>query len=95
MQIRVATLADAEAISAIYAPIVANTSISFESEPPTADEMRSRIASTLAQLPWLVSVDERGVGYKVGQWRDVGWWQRALRPPGSPRDPEPFGAMSP
>jgi phosphinothricin acetyltransferase len=22
----------------------------------------------------------RGVGYKLGAWRDVGWWQLALQP---------------
>lgn len=163
MTIRTATPDDAEAIAAIYAPIVANTPISFELEPPSADEMRSRIISTLQRLPWLVSVDDNGdvdgyvyagrhreraayqwsadtsayvradrrgrgvgrrlyerlfaelaelgyfqafagialpndasialhealgfeplgvyrkVGFKMGAWRDVGWWQKALR----------------
>jgi phosphinothricin acetyltransferase len=31
----------------------------------------------------------RGVGYKLGSWHDVGWWQRSLQPeiptPGPPR----------
>ena len=163
MIIRTATPSDAEAIAAIYAPIVANTAISFELVPPSADEMRSRIVSTLQRLPWLVSVDGdgrvdgyvhagrhreraayqwsvdttayvredrrgkgvgrrlygrlfdelarlgyfqafagialpnaasvalheamgfeplgvyRNVGFKLGAWRDVGWWQKALR----------------
>jgi phosphinothricin acetyltransferase len=60
MQIRVARPDDAAAIAAIYAPIVANTSISFEIEPPTVDEMRGRIAATLERLPWLVSEDDSG-----------------------------------
>ena len=31
----------------------------------------------------------RDVGYKLGQWRDVGWWQLALRdPPDEPSEPE-------
>jgi phosphinothricin acetyltransferase len=39
----------------------------------------------------------RGVGYKGGAWRDVGWWQRPLRPqgpaPAPPRAlPEVVGA---
>ena len=38
--VRVATAADAEAITRIYAPIVANTVISFELDVPTVDEMR-------------------------------------------------------
>lgn len=161
--IRLATPEDAEAIRAIYAPIVRDTAISFEVEPPTLVEMQTRITQTLQHLPWLVcdlrgevlgyvyasthraraayqwSVDVtvyihaearrtgigkalytallalltrqglaqcfagitlpnpasvglheslgfqsigvyRGVGYKLGSWHDVGWWQRGLQP---------------
>ena len=60
MNIRMATPSDANDIQAIYAPIVANTSISFELQPPTVEEMRERIIKTLAQLPWLVSEDDQG-----------------------------------
>ncbi len=60
MTIRTATPADAEAVTAIYAPIVQHTSISFELEAPTVEQMRERIAKTLQELPWLVSVDEQG-----------------------------------
>ena len=56
--IRTARPDDAASIHAIYAPIVRDTSISFELEPPTVDEMRRRIASTSAGLPWLVGVDD-------------------------------------
>jgi len=52
--IRLATGEDAGEISAIYAPIVEHTIISFEVEPPAPDEMRRRIANTLEHLPWLV-----------------------------------------
>ena len=45
MTIRTAAPADAEAISAIYAPIVRDTTISFELEPPSVAEMRSRIVT--------------------------------------------------
>lgn len=36
----------------------------------------------------------RQIGWKAGAWRDVGWWQRQLRPPGDgaagpPADPGP------
>ncbi|HEY0735234.1 MAG TPA: arsinothricin resistance N-acetyltransferase ArsN1 family B [Herpetosiphonaceae bacterium] len=160
--IREATPDDAAQIQAIYAPIVSTTMISFELEPPSADEMRRRILHTRPALPWLVceragilgyayasqhrsraayqwSVDVsvyvheqarrmhigralytslfkllalqgffnayagialpnpasvgiheslgfvpvgvyRGVGYKLGAWHDVGWWQLALQP---------------
>ena len=168
MNIRVATPADAEAVTAIYAPVVENTSISFELSPPSVDEMRSRIVKTLPELPWLVSEDSKGsvngyvyaskhrerpayqwsvdvtayvredargagvgkrlyrvlfqelaalgyfqafagialpnpasvalhesvgfehigiyrkVGFKLGAWNDVGWWQRELREPTEP-----------
>ncbi len=60
MTIRIATPSDADAIAAIYAPIVQQTSISFEVEAPTADQMRDRIVKTLQDLPWLVSEDEQG-----------------------------------
>lgn len=160
--IRLATEADAEGIRAIYAPIVAHTAISFETEPPSAAEMRARIARALRHRPWLVCERDgdilgyayagehreraayrwcadvsvyvherarragvgralysslfrlltlqgyhnayagitlpnpasvglheslgfrpvgvyRSVGYKLGAWHDVGWWQLALR----------------
>jgi phosphinothricin acetyltransferase len=35
-----------------------------------------------------------GVGYKLGRWLDVGWWQLDLQPRGSePGDPLPFSTM--
>jgi L-amino acid N-acyltransferase YncA len=168
MKIRSATVDDAEAIAAIYAPIVLETTISFEWVPPTAEDFRARMAKTLAKYPWLVAVDAqdkvagyvyagshrdppsyqwsattsvyirgdsrgqgigkrlyqalldelaqlgyfqafagialpnagsvalhesvgfepigvyRNVGHKHGAWRDVGWWQRPLRPLATP-----------
>lgn len=170
MVIRLARGDDAPAIAAIYAPYVSETPISFETVPPSADEMAGRLAKTLARFPWLVAEIEgavvgyayasqhreraayqwaadvsaylrkerqqrgigralytalfailraqgyvntyagialpnpasvalheamgmtpvgvyRHVGYKAGSWRDVGWWQGALREP--PSDPSP------
>ena len=60
MNIRVATPADADAITAIYAPVVVNTSISFELIPPSVEEMRGRIVRSLKELPWLICDDEQG-----------------------------------
>jgi phosphinothricin acetyltransferase len=51
--IRLATVADAEQVRAIYAPYC-HTPISFETEPPGVEEMRGRLARVLAQYPWLV-----------------------------------------
>lgn len=51
-------------MSAIYAPIVEHTAISFELIPPTAEEFAERIHSTTRELPWVVAeTDEGVVGY--------------------------------
>ncbi len=170
MTMRVARPEDAAAMHAIYAPIVASTTISFELDAPSIEEMRGRIESTLVRLPWLVSEDDEGaldgyayasrhreraayrwsvdvsayvradrrgrgvgkalyvalfdrlvelgyfqafagivlpnaasialheavgfkalgvyrdVGYKLGAWHDVGWWQCTLQPPIAPAE---------
>jgi len=52
--IRLAAALDCEQISAIYAPYVLNSAISFETEPPGPDEVRKRVSDTLEFLPWLV-----------------------------------------
>jgi L-amino acid N-acyltransferase YncA len=168
--VRLARAGDAARVQAIYAPIVRDTAISFEVDPPGVPEMRRRITDTLATLPWLVcerdsetlgfayaaahrtrpayrwSVDVsvyvawnarragvgrglyvpllalltaqgftsahagitlpnpasvglhqalgftrvgvyRAVGFKLGSWHDVGWWQRRLREPAVPPPP--------
>jgi L-amino acid N-acyltransferase YncA len=62
--IRFAAETDATQILDIYAPIVTDTAISFEEEPPTRREMAGRIRSTLERYPWL-ACEEAGhvVGY--------------------------------
>jgi L-amino acid N-acyltransferase YncA len=171
--IRLATPHDAAGVQAIYAPVVRETAISFELEPPTVEDMQQRIGEVVERMPWLVcehrgqvlgyayagphrvraayqwSVDVsvyidaqarrsgvgrglyrslfavlvmqgfyhayagitlpnpasvglhellgfepvgvyRTVGYKMGAWHDVGWWQLALQarvtPPNPPVD---------
>jgi phosphinothricin acetyltransferase len=65
--IRLATEQDAEQIQAIYAPIVRDTVISFEVDPPSVGQMRQRVVETLAQYPWLVCDDGgRILGYAYG-----------------------------
>ena len=62
--IRLAEERDAEAIQRIYSPFVLHTAVSFEIEPPSVDEMRSRIVQTLTRLPWLVCErDDKVIGY--------------------------------
>lgn len=62
-RIRVATPQDARAVQSIYAPIVAETAVSFELEPPSVEEMRRRIETTLLTHPWLVCVQDGVIGY--------------------------------
>jgi L-amino acid N-acyltransferase YncA len=66
MDVRVATEEDAEAILAIYVPIVRDTAISFEDDVPTVEEMRRRIRETLVNYPWFVAEEDGellGYGY--------------------------------
>ena len=51
---RLATPADGAACAAIYGPYVSGSAVSFELEPPTADEMGARIAKVIAHWPWVV-----------------------------------------
>jgi phosphinothricin acetyltransferase len=52
--LRSATAADAAACASIYAPFVAETAISFETEPPDAAAMAERIATAQRTHAWLV-----------------------------------------
>jgi phosphinothricin acetyltransferase len=65
MKIRTVRVDDAGGIAAIYGPVVRDTTISFEWEPPTIEDMRARIEKTIAAYPWLVAVDDsdRLAGY--------------------------------
>jgi L-amino acid N-acyltransferase YncA len=174
--IRLATIADATQIAAIYAPFCSDSVVSFEESAPTADEMAARIDKTLERFPWLVHDDAgeilgyayagkyrdraayrwsvevscyvridsarrgigrelysklfetlihlgyhnacagvtlpnaasvgfheafgfvpvgvyRHVGYKFGQWHDVGWWQKDLQPlVANPAEPRSIGS---
>lgn len=168
MKLRTATLDDAAAIAEVYAPYVTASAVSFETEAPSADQIRGRMAECEGRYPWLAAEDEQGrllgyayatafrprpayrfavetsvylraevqgrglgrrlyepllailerqgyaqaiaaitlpnaasvalherlgftpagqyrqVGWKMGEWHDVGLWQRALAPPRSP-----------
>jgi L-amino acid N-acyltransferase YncA len=65
--VRSATVADAAACAAIYAPYVVDTAISFEAEPPDEAEMARRIAAALETHAWLVVEDDGRVwGYAYG-----------------------------
>ncbi len=176
LTLRFAAAADSAGVAAIYAPIVRDSAISFEVEPPSAAAMQRRIEATMELFPWLVCADGdevagyayasrhqeraayqwsanvsvyihaehrgrglgralytalfdilrlqrlhnlyagitlpngasvglhqalgfkpvgvyRSVGFKLGRWHDVGWWETALLPtasdPGRPPDALP------
>src|SRR3954471_1157677 len=65
--IRDAVTADAARGAAVYAPYVRETAISFEEEPPSAQEMARRIVDAQRAHAWLV-LEEDGdvVGYAYG-----------------------------
>ena len=172
--IRRAEPSDASACLEVYAPYVATSAATFETEPPSAGEMERRIRAaklwlvaerdgeiaafayggthrSRAAYRWTVetsvyvggaharrglglqlysallpALEDRGyrmavagitlpnpasvglheavgfvavgiyrrIGWKAGEWRDVGWWQRPLGtdPPGGGPPPEPLGA---
>jgi L-amino acid N-acyltransferase YncA len=63
-KLRLATRNDATGIAEIYRPIVESTPISFELEPPDAEEIAQRIEKTLTAYPWLVcEYEDRLAGY--------------------------------
>lgn len=65
--VRDATVDDAAACAAIYAPYVTGTAITFELEPPAGAEMAERIASAQHAHAWLLlEVDGRVAGYAYG-----------------------------
>lgn len=72
IHIRVASVDDAEALLAIYAPYVVKTAITFEYEVPSLDEFRGRICHTLQKYPYLVAEEkEKILGYAyVGPFHD-------------------------
>jgi L-amino acid N-acyltransferase YncA len=56
--IRLAQESDAPGVCSIYAPIVRDTVISFETVVPNDDTMVARIRDTLTERPWIVCEDE-------------------------------------
>ena len=69
--IRPAKLSDANAICDIYDYYVTNTTITFEEEPVSIEEMQKRIADTSKKYPWLVyEADGSIVGYAYAmEWK--------------------------
>ncbi len=55
VSVRPAAAGDAAAIRDIYAPIVCETTISFESRPPDTAEIARRMTAGQLRMPWLVA----------------------------------------
>ncbi|MEO8352180.1 MAG: arsinothricin resistance N-acetyltransferase ArsN1 family B [Chthoniobacteraceae bacterium] len=68
--IRSANLEDAPAVARIYNHYVEKTVVSFEDEPVSVEEMRSRMREKLSAYPWLVAEEvDQVVGYAyAGKW---------------------------
>ena len=77
--IRAATTADAAAVAEIYNWYVANTVITFEVDPVSADDMAQRIAGVLAAHEWLVLEGEGDLlGYAyAGRFRERAAYRQA------------------
>ncbi|OQB25541.1 MAG: Phosphinothricin N-acetyltransferase [Firmicutes bacterium ADurb.Bin182] len=58
IKIRLASLADCAQILIIYTPFILDTAVSFESEVPSPDEFRKRMAEVQSFFPWLVAESE-------------------------------------
>jgi phosphinothricin acetyltransferase len=65
--VRDADVGDAAACAAIYGPYVAETAVSFETDPPSAVELAGRIAAAQRTHAWVV-LEEHGrvIGYAYG-----------------------------
>lgn len=62
--IRLATPDDGRELAEIYRHYVTDTNITFEIDPPTAEEFSGRIAATAAFYPYFVAMeDDRIIGY--------------------------------
>ena len=76
--VRLATEADAAGILAVYAPYIRDTAVTFETETPSLDAFRCRMASIIGDYPYLV-VEEDGsiVGFayahRLGERAAYAW----------------------
>lgn len=73
--VRLATEADAAGILAVYAPYIRDTAITFETETPSLDAFRCRMASIIGDYPYLVVEEDGSI---VGSPTRTGWGARRL-----------------
>lgn len=79
-RIRPVTLADADAITGIYNHYVRETTVTFETEPLTTEEMANRIKDISARFPYFVyEKDGRILGYCYAHlWRERAAYSNTL-----------------
>ena len=65
VEIRPATLSDAQGILNIYAPHVRRSFCTFESEVPSIEEMQERIKKIMLTKPWLVCTIDKSIAAYV------------------------------
>lgn len=64
VEIRVATVDDAQAILDVYKYYILNTAITFECSVPSIEDFRKRVEKTLEKYPYYVAIcDNKIVGY--------------------------------
>lgn len=68
LRVREAGVGDGAACAQIYAHYVRDTAVTFEAEPPGAEEMAHRIAAARVRHEWLILDDDTGAvaGYAYG-----------------------------
>ena len=65
--LRMASVADAQALLDIYAPYIENTAVTSEEAVPSLTDFKNRIADALIRHPYIVCViDDQIVGYAYG-----------------------------
>ena len=81
-QIRLATQDDVPGMLRIYAPIIEETTTSFEYQVPTATEFWQRVSKVLAESAWLVcTADDQIAGYAYAsahRGRSAYQWNREM-----------------
>lgn len=78
--IRTALASDAQAMADIYNPFILGTTITFEEEAVTPQEMASRIRAVMSALPWLViEVQGTVAGYAYATpWKTRSAYRRTV-----------------
>lgn len=67
VEVRLATIGDAEEIIGIYGPVILASATSFEISLPSCEEMQERIQACLQKYPWIICViDGKLAGYVYG-----------------------------